>query len=528
MAAGFTPVPQIGGDATATLQAMIDALDDIGGGVLALGPYEYSITGLLLATDVTIQGMGMGVSGFRLAAGSNAHVLEGVDVSRVGLRDLYIDGNKANQSIGTGNNWRGIYFRKTDGGDYGDHRILDVEVRDTVDHGCMFSGTGERSKVIRCRAIDCGSAAHLAAGGAGGTGFGGWTDVTHAWCYASGCHLNGFKTDRGHLYHCVAEDCGGGFETGFNASAGTHCTYIDCWARRCGGGWRHQGEGDLIKIIGGGAEECDSSGITILGPVDRILISGVTLRNNGQDPDTYPRSSTTGLDGITILSNASDPTNIEIDGCTLLDDQGTATQQYGIYVGGTPSIVHIGQGNNASGNASGALYLAPGAANKVIRVQGFPGYAGEVHDTTPVTVTGTTETADLMSHPLPANSLHIGSRVKVAVAGYTRGTAGTKVIRIVWGASSQVISSQIAANQIDWAASAVFEVYPGVVPVGGGDASPRQLGSFVASENGGEEDHITKWFSNSLASAVDLKVTCTLGSASDSIVQTMMTVTTER
>jgi hypothetical protein len=96
------------------IQGAIDQLADLGnGGIVFLLEGTFLTTQLVMKSDITIMGSGWGTE-LKLIDGSNESVivLEGINTERVGLIDLSINGNKANQSAGS---YHGISFTNTSG-----------------------------------------------------------------------------------------------------------------------------------------------------------------------------------------------------------------------------------------------------------------------------------------------------------------------------------------------------------------------------------------------------------------------------
>lgn len=102
-------------DDTAAIHAAADSLYDAGGGFVVLPPGSIAVTGVELPARVGLVGAGMRATKLWLANSSNTHVVKnhvstdaGVtdgNAQWVSVRDLEVDGNKANQGAGS---WHGV------------------------------------------------------------------------------------------------------------------------------------------------------------------------------------------------------------------------------------------------------------------------------------------------------------------------------------------------------------------------------------------------------------------------------------
>lgn len=499
-----------GSDQTAQLQALIDS-----GTFVNLSPGTFLHTGLTLRQGTRIIGSGFNTILF-LINGSNKHGMFAQDCSDILLQDFKIDCNQANQSIGSGHDYRAIYF-------FGQCYRLQasrVWVANSVDHGFFISGNGFDagldSTFSHMIASGCGSAAHLAAGGAGGTGMvGGVENTTWVGCHAHDNYLNGFKSATGtwigcHAYNCVG---GGGFETGFSSASRDGARFIGCTATsNFGGGFRHQGQGDKFTMIGCEASTNGSAGVTIINTVNKAIIDSCYIYNNNQSGN--PRQSgSTGQDGVSILFTTGVPTDIRFSGNKIFDDQMVPTQQYGIYVDAVATGIKISENNEMSGNALGSFFMTPTALSSTINIGNFTGHSANYLNRTPVTNTGTTSTVDLMTNTLKGSQFLVGDVVTLRMSGTVTGTAGTKIIRLDINGTTQIISNQIAAEAQEWACDVTFLF----------DTGTKRAALIRSYEVGGTSSLSIITVTASLSSDIIIKLTCTLGSAADSITQNLYT-----
>lgn len=411
---------------------------------IASGVHLYS--GLSVSSDFCIEGNAGDRPTLKVKDGANQTALYGPDVSNVTIRDVIIDGNKANQAIGTGNNWRGIYFL----GDCANLDIENVTVKNTVDHGIFFSNGGDvnnrcgRDSTIRNVIVTgCGSQAHTDAGGAGGTGLVGGQRSTHfVSCVAYGNYLNGFKSNGTHTGCESYDNIGGGYETGFGSPSTTQAKWVQCSAENNGGtGWRNQGEGDELTWIGCVARGNGRAGILLLNAVNRATIDSCWFAENGQLSGTESRSDTEGFDGITITGTSANPNDIIISGCQFYDDQVTKTQEYHIYMRKEAPNVTIGDNNIFGDSKIQSFYAELDAQTSNLKIGKCFGLSTYVNETTPVSTTASTGAQTLTDHLINERSLLSSTRLRLTIAGDAAGTAGTKAIRLQVAGAVQELAS---------------------------------------------------------------------------------------
>ena len=471
----------------------------------------YKVTGLTIPADgKSLRGDFLDPPTIRLADGANAHVIAAFGRSRCGLQNIIIDGNKANQGLGSANPWRGVYFVNV----CHDLRFENVRVQNTQDHGFMLSSgsdltqrCGQDSVVIGVQALNCGSPEHNAAGGPGGSGITGG-DYTTTWtgCYAAYNHLNGFKA-VGVFTSCHSVENSGGFETGFVGTNSIKQTkYIACSAiGNVGDGWRHQGEGDEITHIGCTGALNGNSGITFLGGVDRAIVSDCWFKNNGQNTSgTYTTS--VGFDGIFFGDASVDPQLISISGCHFLDDQDVKTQRKHVYFVHALQNIRVEADNFFGDCVDQPIYVASSARGSSIRIAAAQGLPGVVRSTQATTVTGTTSTTDLARETIPAFAYADNAQFKVVARGSVVGTNGTKLIRLGMGGTSAVLVNQIAADQQRWAIEATITH---VATSLSATCSGYEVGGSVTTQ--------ALQTTQSGADDYDIVINTTLGSAADSV-----------
>lgn len=449
-ARAWIDVMEFGADPTATTDSTTAFMNALATGKLVRFKGNFMISGIALESGWALQGVNRAQSQLLLKSGANAHMFTGENVNDIVLKDFYANGNKADQGLGSANPWRGVYLD----GNCSRIRLDNIQVDQCQDHGISLNDTsdtpslcGVDSLIINCAATNCGSAAHAAAGGPGGTGIGGGADsLVVASCLAQSNYLNGFKSPSGNYTNCVAYLNNGGFETGFSTPTGYSIKLTACRAiQNNGSGFRHQGQGQWIEMNGCSAIGNAYSGIDALGGVNGLIVRGGYYLNNGTNGTRTTGS--TGLDGISLHGEtATDPMNVTIDGAQFFDNQSTKTQQYALYATGATTNVKFGDSNIVGSHAVEDVYLDPVASSNNFMIGNFMGSSAATKLRASVSSSGT-GTTTLGTMTIPANRLVTGDTLRIKAAGRVTGTVGTKLIRLAINSTTVVFSSQSAAQQ---------------------------------------------------------------------------------
>jgi hypothetical protein len=133
-------------DDTVAIQAAINAVGSTNGGVIYFPTGVYLVSqgtipnqSLYLQNNVTIIGAGVGATLIKLAPNANSHVITGQNVNNIGIYNLAIDGDRANQILTV----HGIQLLNVSGA-----IIQNVEVRKVVRYGIgLQQGTFRRIKI---------------------------------------------------------------------------------------------------------------------------------------------------------------------------------------------------------------------------------------------------------------------------------------------------------------------------------------------------------------------------------------------
>jgi len=499
-------------DNTVAFQAAVTAA---AGGKLELQEGTYLIGKVTLPSSIIIEGKGVGTI-IKLVAGHDDHLLTAASASGITLKNLTLDGNKANQTAGAAS--RGLYLL-----DSSDIRLVDVIVQNCADHGVHASvgaTTDPLSDSVRIWTTRCKFLTNGTIGAAGGSGLAVSGDYLWATdCYSEGNLLSGFKFTGSHVSakgcHAIDNDAGG-FTTGFDSvtEEGSIHVYEACYAlnngdgTNGGDGFRHQGQVDRIIHRDCFAVGNKWSGISLVAnsttKPTNVDIYGGSLLNNGQ---SFTPAATVAGSGLSVLSTSTTPnipSYVRLHGVTITDDQGFPTQTYGVEIQ-DGSDVYIGEGCRLAGNLTSSLY---NAATLVTNVRLSPSIIdGDfvMRTMTAGTITGSLTETDLQAIVIPANTLNPGQRYRIHARGEASGTNGTKAFRIYFGSTSYLFSSQLAADQQAWFIDGIAEI--------AGVASQKV--SITGSEVGGATVSSILSSSSNANTAITCKITGTLGNVGD-------------
>ena len=154
-------------DDTAAIQATLNAAKAAGGGVIYIpdGLYLMDAITLTNANHITIQGAGPGRTILKAKPNAtNAPVLQFVGCNRLTVRDLEIDGDKANQA---GTHIRGLRWRAStaaSGGVLCEHGTFErLYIHDVTESGLVIAG-GRWAKISKVHTERCGSTGNLGVG----------------------------------------------------------------------------------------------------------------------------------------------------------------------------------------------------------------------------------------------------------------------------------------------------------------------------------------------------------------------------
>lgn len=274
----------LGTDDAAVIQAAIDV-----GGAVLLAYSLFTIESPLVISD----------SGVRLYAGSrsvtlkaknalNDNIIEitGNGICRVTLSNLYIDGNKANQSSG-----KAIYINTPYATEDANHLLENIFIKDVKDDGIHIEGDTRNCKLDNVVVLQADASGIILAG----------SDHILYDVSVGACKCGGFNISAGSIKatSCKAFFCGETQGDGIYV-VGDRGTYIACEAQ----------DNYLNGWMFDGAENC-------------ILTNCIA--------DSNSQWSTAQKAGV-CLSNA---VKILLAHCACMDRQVTATQYRGVYVTGT-------------------------------------------------------------------------------------------------------------------------------------------------------------------------------------------------
>lgn len=313
-------------DDAAAIQAALTAANAQGGGsvwIPGTGVPFLVGTGLTIGANCSLYGDGMS-SVLRAKNSANITILSLLSNTNayVAVRDLYIDGNKTNQSSG-----KGIYFDNSGAATDSHITISNVLVANTKNDGVTLINT------VR------GMGAAM-------------SNVYSYFCDGNGFLIQG---SDGTFNNCVSEKAGlAGWQIGGTAAAThlTNCTGADAGQITPGSGHGFVFLSGRISAAGCFAQDNSAHGFWIRN--NDTLLSGCMA-----DSNSFANSSFQGsgfyVETSTLRTN--------LTGCHSLDRQGgSATQKYGYYLNGTSENVTM-TACTGSGNISGLVHNASSGVN---------------------------------------------------------------------------------------------------------------------------------------------------------------------
>lgn len=389
---------------------LLAALAFIGstGGLVQVCSGTFTIAEMALASNLTLQGAGIGATIFKLQNSGNSNVLNGSGKTNITLRDFTIDGNKANQTVA------GAGIRVT--------TCTNVRIERVHSHDCKLDGfyisgctdvavascisadntrngysLGDANGVsIRVRFRDCTSSGHSASNAIG------FSIEPGQFCSVSGCvsvgdynaiTCAGGASDASSFNEIVGNTLvdfttaafinlpgtGGSAQNifanntlrpGAAATAGiviTGATDITVKGNRIAAFGVSTGSTGIFAdtsltrflIEGNHIHQCGNYGIIITGAT-RGVIQGNVIRN-------CSTNSSGVRDGIRLV----DSTDVAVTGNNVFDDQGSPTTNYALQTTGSSDRITV-VGNNFRGVSQAAMILMVGANNQVGKNQGPP------------------------------------------------------------------------------------------------------------------------------------------------------------
>lgn len=519
-----SPTPAVrrspGSDATG-IQTALYAAAEAGGGIVYVPVGTYIIDQTLnIPSKVTLQGEGA-QSILKAKVGLDAPVLLDLDATNVDItiRDLKIDGNKANQTVGAGA--PGIKMGNVD-----NLLISNVWVHATMGHAIWALTTIDIEAGVRmenCIVTESGGAGSEGVEGSsfivgGNAGFNTNATLINCQAYDSAKAAYRISGGRVHLVNCIGVRSG-------NAAVQTDSSLRDLTITGCefSDSTDDQPENDGIRLVGvqrfsitgNTIRGNGGSGIIAINSTKHGVIANNVISNNGINADALDLGLS--KSGIAIKNDAGSGNPCEdilISGNRCYDDQGTPTQEYGIDIRGNTDFVTI-MGNDLRGNEIAPIYN-DSSAGTMIRVDRTNlGHPLNVVDVATANVTGTTAETSLKTITVPARTMGRRGGFRVRAGGTITGTVGTKTVRFVFGAYSKNISSQAAGGTANWVCEAdVYNLSTG---------SQRTLFKGFESTPGFETIEAGATGQDS-TTALDLKITGQLGDGADTISMTFFSV----
>lgn len=390
--AALAPIIPAGVSDNVAVNAAIVAANAAGGGVVTLGPGTFDIASAFLPlSNVWIRGSGIGVTILKLHASTayanSANVISAVastsaDLTNFVISDLSIDGNRANQTLGStqDNAFNGICVRGSGTGFYArNFKIERVSAYGCGYHGAAmydgctgftvddFYGTGNGFRALHVHADDSYGNADFSVTKVKSTANGVDTTTGLQTGQLSGIFVGLSNTTRGTVANCnVWDEPGVAYEVTGNAAGTTiaaeHVTFALNTAYNCGSGFK----------LGGGLKNVSFVANTIRNMNTTSKGAGATGAGI-----QFSSAGTLGADGLSFIGNiitdcswwgiASDTAtdkwkNITFSGANIIKNCGTnsAVSAGGVTTASWQNAVFSGNvihGCNAGAGAPRQLYI---------------------------------------------------------------------------------------------------------------------------------------------------------------------------
>lgn len=347
-----------------------------GGKIVLADLFTIDRTISISTSNITLEGLGWH-TGLKLADNANTNVLEitGTDVKYVNVKNIVVDGNKANNSTG-----HGIYVNVT-------HTAIEeycvfenIFIKNTPQIG-FFLYQGVECKLDKILVMSAGQDGFRIQGG--DNKISNCVARTNTWkgfyivssgtqiieCKAFGNGSQGFYIydQAAYLENCVAEDNATGFEV--KGTCTRNRVLVGCHAVKNTIGFAFTGSANNVIAIGCVSRENTQQGVAIWDNSKFIEWYGGIVENNGRNGIDIWGASYNKIIGALILNNSQEEAGTyhgvritnsasydalynEVIGCTITDTQATKTQGYGIKEENAADYTLI-EGNNVYGNQTG-------------------------------------------------------------------------------------------------------------------------------------------------------------------------------
>ena len=297
-------------DGGAAIQAALDAVGAHGGGRVLLSPITYKTSSTIdIPAKTYLRGAGIKTK-IKLEDGANTDVVSSSS-DWAGIEYLWINGNKSNNSSGSGIHLKGSTYQQ---------RIETVNVTDCADHGITASNVDGRVLEADLRNIQSSD------NGSIGFNLKSTGDLYSEHCYAQNNGSDGFVDD-----------------TGYN-------TYIHPHAYSNRTGFNLLEFADRVQIVSPHMETNNRRGMLIKG--NEVLIRDPVCYRNSQE-------SAGGFAAIQI----EDASDVIISGGVAVDDSGSPTQKAAVELTTDPTDIVI-ENIISRGNTSGDVI---GTGTRIVR-----------------------------------------------------------------------------------------------------------------------------------------------------------------
>jgi hypothetical protein len=348
---GYTGVADYACDGTADdadINLAITAVSGAGGGIVLLLPGTYNIAASInMSSNISLRGSGWATI-LKTANSTNIHTISISSDDNLHICDLQIDGNKANNASQTGHLIRL---------DTANNILLEnLYVHDSGLHGIISNTAVTNLRIVNCR-----------------------TESNGVTSNGSGVYLNGTTNAVVHNLITTGNQLDGlQWKTSDKILISNIISYSNS---RCGI-YAIDGHADINNInlysngtIGLSIENSGLSNTT-------VNVSSGEIYSSGNDGIRVTTSDACGFNNLRVYNNATGATGAglhlratnggetcnrhRISNCSFFDNQGSPTQEYGIWTNGSGTVDrNVVIGNLMYGNGSAAFQQDTWGANNV-------------------------------------------------------------------------------------------------------------------------------------------------------------------
>lgn len=370
-----------GEEAATVINAVLSAIDTAGGGSLLVkkGQYDLNNTLTLYANTILV---GKGINTIlKLKDNINKHVIAATSEDNITIRNLKLDGNKANQTTLK----HGIYLDTVDGATISHITLINAkydgmrlktcikaiigfcEVYNNDIDGLVLEGACSCCRIMGCLVYNNGYQNIHLYGGSAVRGM--YNLIAHCTTYGSGSGYSNLLIeyqDYAAVSNCIAHSSGGGGACGVDFTRTRHSAATNCICYNNTSGISVEQNGTVeITISNCICRNNTLHGIHVHADATHVVINGCICIDNGYNGILLDTGDKHVISGCTCR-NSTTYDGISINGrndCVITGNICNGNNRYGIFAyNGADYNVYVG--NNLRGNGT-AAYDISGNNNQI-------------------------------------------------------------------------------------------------------------------------------------------------------------------